>query len=105
MAQGTRGAGVAAAAGSTWVVPGEMTARVDRLPMSLMTWEICLIVQLGWSTSAATNGIARTLYAIGVTSRRVAPSFTVCISSSTFPSSCYAACPAGGSQTVPRPIA
>jgi hypothetical protein len=44
-------------------------------------------------------------YAIGVTSRRVAPSFTVCISSSTFPSSCYAACPAGGSQTVPRPIA
>jgi MFS family permease len=62
MAQGTRGAGVAVAAGSTWVVPGEMAARVDRLPMSLMAWEICLIVQLGWSTSAATDGIARTLY-------------------------------------------
>jgi hypothetical protein len=33
------------------------------------------------------------------------PSFTVCMSSSAFPRSCYAACPAGGSQTVPRPIA
>jgi hypothetical protein len=44
-------------------------------------------------------------YAIGVTSRRVAPSFTVCMSSSTFPRACYAASPAGGSQTVPRPIA
>jgi hypothetical protein len=27
------------------------------------------------------------------------------MSSSEFPGSCYAACPAGGSQTVPRPIA
>jgi putative MFS transporter len=62
MAQGTRGAGGAAVAGTTWVVPGEVAARVDRLPMSLMAWGICLMVQLGWSTSAATAGIARTLY-------------------------------------------
>lgn len=62
MAQGTIGAGITAAGGTTWVVPGEMAARVDRLPMSLMAWEIGLIVQLGWSTSAATDGIARTLY-------------------------------------------
>ena len=47
MAQDTSGAG--AAAGGTLVIPGEMAARVDRLPMSLMAWEICLIVQVGWA--------------------------------------------------------
>jgi hypothetical protein len=62
MTQGIRGAGITVAGVTTWVVPGEMAARVDRRPMSLMAWEICLIVQLGWSTSAATAGIARTLY-------------------------------------------
>ena len=50
------------AAGGTLVIPGEMAARVDRLPMSLMAWEICLIVQIGWSTSASTDGIAARLY-------------------------------------------
>ena len=39
MAQDT--AGAAAAGGGTLVIPGEMAARVDRLPMSLMAWEIC----------------------------------------------------------------
>src|SRR6202453_1989961 len=58
MAQDTAGA----AAGSTLVIPGEMAARVDRLPMSFMAWEICLIVQIGWAFSASTDGIALRLY-------------------------------------------
>ena len=61
MAQDTSGAG--AAGGTTrLVIPGEMAARVDRLPMSFMAWEICLIVQVGWTVSANTDGIARILY-------------------------------------------
>jgi putative MFS transporter len=60
MAQDTSGAG--AAAGGTLVIPGEMAARVDRLPKSLMAWEICLIVQVGWALSGATDGIALRLY-------------------------------------------
>ena len=59
MAQDTSGAGTAS---GTLVIPGEMAARIDRLPMSLMAWEICLIVQIGWSTSASTDGIAARLY-------------------------------------------
>src|SRR5271154_1335333 len=51
-----------AAAGGTLVIPGEMAARVDRLPMSFMAWEICLIVQVGWAMSASTDGIAARLY-------------------------------------------
>jgi hypothetical protein len=46
----------------TLVIPGEMAARIDRLPMSFMSWEICLIVQIGWATSASTDGIAARLY-------------------------------------------
>ncbi len=61
MAQDTSGA-AAAAGGGTLVIPGEMAARVDRLPMSLMAWEICLIVQVGWATAASTDGIAARLY-------------------------------------------
>ena len=60
MAQDTSGAG--AAAGGTLVIPGEAAARVDRLPMSMMAWEICLIVQVGWAMSASTDGIALRLY-------------------------------------------
>ncbi len=58
MAQDTSGT----AAGGTLVIPGEMAARVDRLPMSFMAWEICLIVQVGWACAAATDGIAARLY-------------------------------------------
>ena len=59
MAQDTSGAG--AAGGTTrLVIPGEMAARIDRLPMSFMAWEICLVVQVGWVVSANTDGIART---------------------------------------------
>ena len=60
MAQDTSGAG--AAGNTTLVIPGEMAARVDRLPMSFMAWEICLIIQVGWATSASTDGIALRLY-------------------------------------------
>ncbi len=52
----------AAAGGGTLVIPGEAAARVDRLPMSFMAWEICLIVQVGWAMSASTDGIALRLY-------------------------------------------
>ena len=45
MAQDTTGAG--AVSGTTMVIPGQMAARVDRLPISFMAWEICLIVQVG----------------------------------------------------------
>ncbi len=61
MAQDTSGAGTAAG-GTTTVIPGEIAARIDRLPMSFMAWEICLIIQIGWSTSASTDGIAARLY-------------------------------------------
>jgi MFS family permease len=62
MAQDTSGSGAAASGGTTLVIPGEMAARIDRLPMSLMAWEICLIVQVGWAFSASTDGIALRLY-------------------------------------------
>jgi putative MFS transporter len=39
-----------------------MAARVDRLPMSWMAWEVCLIIQIGWAVSASTDGIAARLY-------------------------------------------
>src|ERR1700761_504968 len=58
MAQDTSGAGT----GTTTVIPGEIAARIDRLPMSFMAWEICLIIQIGWSTSASPDGIAARLY-------------------------------------------
>ena len=60
MAQDTSGA--AATGGGTLVIPGEAAARVDRLPMSFMAWEICLIIQVGWAMSASTDGIALRLY-------------------------------------------
>ena len=60
MAQDTSGAG--ATGGGTLVIPGEMAARVDRLPKSFMAWEICLIIQIGWAVSASTDGIAARLY-------------------------------------------
>ena len=61
MAQDTPGAGTAAGA-APLVIPGEMAARVDRLPRSFMAWEICLIVQVGWAIAASTDGIAARMY-------------------------------------------
>jgi putative MFS transporter len=60
MAQDT--SGVVPGSGTTLVIPGEMAARVDRLPMSLFAWEMCLIVQIGWAVSSSTDGIALRLY-------------------------------------------
>ena len=62
MAQDTSGTGAAAGGTTRLVIPGEIAARVDRLPMSLMAWELCLVVQVGWTVSANTDGIARILY-------------------------------------------
>ncbi len=61
MAQDMPGAG-AAADSTTLVIPGEMAARVDRLPMSRMAWEIALLVQVGWACSASADGITARLY-------------------------------------------
>src|SRR5579859_2965182 len=61
MTQDTSGAGTAAG-GTTLVIPGEMAARVDRLPRSIMAWEICLLVQVGWAIAASTDGIAARMY-------------------------------------------
>src|SRR5271156_4223102 len=58
MSQETSGA----ATGGTLVIPGEMAARVDRLPRSFMAWEICLLVQVGWAIAASTDGIAARMY-------------------------------------------
>ena len=62
MAQDTSGSGAAAGGSTTLVIPGEMAARIDRLPMSFMAWEICLIVQVGWAIAASTDGIASRMY-------------------------------------------
>ena len=59
MAQDISGA---AGGGATMVVPGEMAARIDRLPRSFMLWEITPLVQPAWGIAASTDGIARTLY-------------------------------------------
>ena len=61
MAQDMSGAG-AAVGGTALVIPGEMAARVDRLPVSGMAWEIALLVQVGWACSASADGISARLY-------------------------------------------
>lgn len=48
--------------GSIVVIPGEMAARVDRLPVSLMIWEIFLLVQVGWACAGSADWIAKILY-------------------------------------------
>ena len=44
------------------VIPGEMAARVDRLPVSRMAWEIALLVQVGWACAASVDGTAARLH-------------------------------------------
>jgi putative MFS transporter len=61
MAQDTSGSGTAAG-GTTLVIPGEAAARIDRLPMSGMAWEICMIVQIGWAVAVSTDAIAARMY-------------------------------------------
>jgi putative MFS transporter len=61
MAQDTSGAAASGGTG-TLVVRGEMAARVDRLPLTWMQWEIALVVQLAWAAMLATDGPALRLY-------------------------------------------
>jgi MFS family permease len=68
------GAG-AAVGGTTVVIPGEMAARVDRLPMSRMAWELALLVQVGWACSASVAGISARLYPFIWLPRHVMTSF------------------------------
>jgi hypothetical protein len=58
MAQGRSGAGAAADGGTAVVIPGEMPARVDRLPVSRMAWKLALLVQVGWACAASADGIS-----------------------------------------------
>jgi MFS family permease len=60
MAQDTPGAG--AAGGGTLVIPGEMAARIDRLPLTWMQWELGLVIQTAWGCMLATDGPALRLY-------------------------------------------
>jgi MFS family permease len=62
MTQEASGAGATASGGTTLVIPGEMAARVDRLPMSAMAWEISMIVQIGWAVAVSTDAIAARMY-------------------------------------------
>ena len=74
MAEDMPGAG-AAVGGTTVVIPGEMAARVDRLPMSRMAWELALLVQVGWACSASVAGISARLYPFIWLPRHVMTSF------------------------------
>jgi MFS family permease len=74
MAQGRSGAG-AADGGIAVVIPGEMAARVDRLPVSRMAWELALLVQVGWACSASADGISARLYPFIWLPRHVMTSF------------------------------
>jgi MFS family permease len=65
----------AAVGGTTVVIPGEMAARVDRLPMSRMAWELALFVQVGWACSASVAGISARLYPFIWLPRHVMTSF------------------------------
>src|ERR1700727_3932128 len=61
MAQETSGAATGGEA-TTLVMPGEMAARIDRLPLSWMQWELAFIVQAAWAAMLATDGPALRLY-------------------------------------------
>jgi MFS family permease len=74
MAHEMSGAG-AAAGGTTVVIPGEMAARVDRLPVSGMAWELALLVQVGWACAASADGISARLYPFIWLPRHVMTSF------------------------------
>jgi MFS family permease len=51
-----------AADGAVMVIPGEIAARIDRLPLSWVQWELALLTQVAWGIILSTDGIARTLY-------------------------------------------
>ena len=74
MTEDMSGAG-AAVGGTTVVIPGEMAARVDRLPVSAMAWELALLVQVGWACAASADGISARLYPFIWLPRHVMTSF------------------------------
>ncbi len=74
MAEDMPGAG-ATAGGTAPAIAGEMAARVDRLPMSRMAWEIALLVQVGWACAASVDGTAARLYPFVWLPRHVMGSF------------------------------
>ncbi len=74
MAQDMPGTG-AAVGDTTVVIPGEMAARVDRLPVSGMAWEIALLIQVGWACAASADGISARLYPFIWLPRHVMTSF------------------------------
>ena len=50
------------AVGAVLVVPGEMAARIDRLPPTRVQWELALITQITWGVILSTDGQAARLY-------------------------------------------
>jgi MFS family permease len=42
--------------------PGEVAARIDRLPLTSVQWRLCLITQLAWGVVIAGDGYAALLY-------------------------------------------
>jgi putative MFS transporter len=56
------GAGGHEAAGTVLVLPGEVAARIDRLPATRVQWELALITQITWGVILSTDGQAARLY-------------------------------------------
>jgi len=52
-----------------------MAARVGRLPVSRMAWELALLVQVGWACAASADGISARLYPFIWLPRHVMTSF------------------------------
>jgi len=52
-----------------------MAARVDRLPVSGMAWELALLVQVGWACAPSADGISARLYPFIWLPRHVMTSF------------------------------
>jgi hypothetical protein len=67
--------GSGAVGGTTLVIPGEMAARVDSLPVSRMAWELALLVQVGWACAASADGISARLYPFIWLPRHIMTSF------------------------------
>ena len=42
--------------------PGEIAARIDRLPLTIVQWRLCLLTQLAWAVVVAGDGYAASVY-------------------------------------------
>ena len=51
-----------AGADAVTFAPGEVAARIDRLPLTWVQWRLCLITQLAWGVVIAGDGYAALLY-------------------------------------------